>query len=424
MEHKQTENVVITNIDEDQGIVEAIWAVMGNIDKGNDIIHPGAFKKTFNERGNQIKLLDNHRKTSVMDALGTVLELKELPRAELPQELKDTSPDVTGGAWGQFQFLMDTPEGEGAFKRIKSGAIKGWSFGYDALNPDRTNVDKDGQKISVRNLRQIKLYEISPVLFAMNEATTTTDAKSEDKAKWSTAFINNLPDSSFLYIESGGEKDSDGKTTPRTLRHLPYKDAGSKVDLPHLRNALSRLGQPGTGTTGGETWLTETLRTRLQTKAKAILKKEQGKDDKLVFENKAIHLDHLVDSVRNAFYNQYPDVFDEDRRFRVIYYVRQIWDEFLIVQQRGSSGNRLWKIDYQVDDQNVVSIAVPQDWVEVTLAIVPINTQPTNDTTNEIMSEPSKSEKTLTSKSEAEPPEEKDTQLLQLINIELEEMEV
>lgn len=61
-----------------------------------------------------------------------------------------------------------------------------------------------------------------------------------EKAVWTTKFINNLPDSSFAYIESGGKKDSEGKTKPRTLRHLPYKDASGKVDLPHLRNAIAR----------------------------------------------------------------------------------------------------------------------------------------------------------------------------------------
>lgn len=40
-----------------------------------------------------------------------------------------------------------------------------------------------------------------------------------------------------------GEKDSEGKTTPRSLRHLPYKDASGKIDLPHLRNAISRANQ-------------------------------------------------------------------------------------------------------------------------------------------------------------------------------------
>ena len=62
-------------------------------------------------------------------------------------------------------------------------------------------------------------------------------------AVWTTAYINNLPDSSFLYIEPGGSKDAEGKTTPRSLRHFPVKDASGAVDMPHLRNALSRIPQ-------------------------------------------------------------------------------------------------------------------------------------------------------------------------------------
>ena len=62
-------------------------------------------------------------------------------------------------------------------------------------------------------------------------------------AVWDTAFINNLPDSSFAVISPGGSKDNGGKTVPRSLRHLPYKDTSGKVDLPHLRNALARLAQ-------------------------------------------------------------------------------------------------------------------------------------------------------------------------------------
>ncbi|MCK9601608.1 MAG: hypothetical protein M0R06_21380, partial [Sphaerochaeta sp.] len=64
-----------------------------------------------------------------------------------------------------------------------------------------------------------------------------------DKAVWSQAQINDLPDSSFAVIEPGGTKDETGRTVPRGLRHLPYKDGSGKVDLPHLRNALSRLPQ-------------------------------------------------------------------------------------------------------------------------------------------------------------------------------------
>lgn len=52
-----------------------------------------------------------------------------------------------------------------------------------------------------------------------------------------TATIDDLPDSDFAYIEPGGTKDSEGKTTPRSLRHFPIFDEA------HVRNALARLSQ-------------------------------------------------------------------------------------------------------------------------------------------------------------------------------------
>lgn len=69
-----------------------------------------------------------------------------------------------------------------------------------------------------------------------------------EAGKWTTVYINNLPDAAFAAIESGGEKDADGKTVPRKLRHLPHHNEtvknpneNSSVDIPHLRNALARL---------------------------------------------------------------------------------------------------------------------------------------------------------------------------------------
>ena len=68
----------------------------------------------------------------------------------------------------------------------------------------------------------------------------TKSAKTKEGAVWTAAYINDLPNSSFAYIEAGGKKNGGGKTVPRSLRHLPYKDASGKVDLPHLRNAIAR----------------------------------------------------------------------------------------------------------------------------------------------------------------------------------------
>lgn len=57
------------------------------------------------------------------------------------------------------------------------------------------------------------------------------------KAKLSSAAVNDLPDSAFAYIEDGGTKDADGKTTPRSKRHFPVHDKA------HADNAAARIAQ-------------------------------------------------------------------------------------------------------------------------------------------------------------------------------------
>jgi HK97 family phage prohead protease len=56
----------------------------------------------------------------------------------------------------------------------------------------------------------------------------------ESRAVMSAAEQNNLPDSSFAYIEPGGSRDASGRTVPRSKRHFPVHDEA------HIRNALSQ----------------------------------------------------------------------------------------------------------------------------------------------------------------------------------------
>jgi hypothetical protein len=60
---------------------------------------------------------------------------------------------------------------------------------------------------------------------------------------WTRKYINDLPDSAFAVILPSGEKDGEGKTTPRSLRKFPHHTADGKIDLPHLRNANARVPQ-------------------------------------------------------------------------------------------------------------------------------------------------------------------------------------
>ncbi len=250
MEHKTT-TAFNTKLDADQGIVETVFAVMGNIDKGMDIIHNGAFTKTFAERGRKVLVLDQHQTDSVLRAVGKPLALRELSKDELPADLLADYPDATGGAWAKVQFLMDTPEGEGAFKRIKGGAINEWSFGYDALDFDHSTVKQDDEEITVRNLKTIKLYELSPVLFGMNPATTTLSAKEDageepSEGKPWAAFqdgdtwnVYKLDADGNRTGESLGEHDNEGEAQAQ-VRALyasedDGKDGGAIIRVPKAR---------------------------------------------------------------------------------------------------------------------------------------------------------------------------------------------
>lgn len=57
------------------------------------------------------------------------------------------------------------------------------------------------------------------------------------RAAWSSAYINALPDSAFACIDSAG-------------RHYPHHNAEGALDLPHLRAALSRIGDPSNAQCG------------------------------------------------------------------------------------------------------------------------------------------------------------------------------
>lgn len=123
-------------------------------------------------------------------------------------------------------------------------------------------------------LTEMAVKEVSLVDRAANKRrftmTKSQDVESDgdggfviaDKAVWTTAYVNTLPDSAFLYVKPGGEKDEDGKTVPRTNRMFPYKSAEGDVDLPHLRNAIARIPQSN---------LSEDLKDRLQSRARNLL---------------------------------------------------------------------------------------------------------------------------------------------------------
>jgi 5-methylcytosine-specific restriction endonuclease McrA len=82
-------------------------------------------------------------------------------------------------------------------------------------------------------------------------------------AAWPASYLHRLPDSAFLHVETGGRIDPSGRTLPRSLRHLPIRDADGALDLPHLRDAMAQLPHAGP-------WLPPEVRDTLIAKAKSL----------------------------------------------------------------------------------------------------------------------------------------------------------
>src|SRR3972149_488295 len=190
-------------VDEDLGVVDGLITVFGILDEGNDISHPGAFTKTIVERAGKIRVCDNHLQDSIMRVLGKPLKLWEVDRAGLPEAVRSKHPEATGGFMGSIQFFMETPEGKGAFVRIKEGGVDEWSYTYDALDVDYSKVKtREGLVVTARNLKTIRLWEVSPVLWGMNTATAVMDVKAGTGAKPYT----NVPEDMWDKMDACVEK--------------------------------------------------------------------------------------------------------------------------------------------------------------------------------------------------------------------------
>lgn len=186
-------------------------ARFGTKDQGGDLIVPGAFTKTLKSRTRR-PLLWQH---DTRKPIGVERSLKQ----------------DGNGLFGHWDLLTNTEPGKYAYEALKSGAISGMSIGYV---PSDVEFAGDTRKLLV-----VDLLENSIVTLPMHE-----DAQVQSvKAQWDAAYVNDLPDSAFALILPGGSKDADGKTTPRDLRKLPHHDASGSLDMPHLRNAMSRCPQ-------------------------------------------------------------------------------------------------------------------------------------------------------------------------------------
>lgn len=151
--------------------VTGICAVFGNVDTVGDRIHPGAFTKTITEAGRQAKHLWGHDFSS--PPIAAIKSLKEIGRDELPESVLALASDATGGLLVEREYLQ-TARGDEVLEGIRVGAINQMSFGFSPVKFDFATIGEGVDEVRVRELREVRLFDTSDVLWGMNEATAAS----------------------------------------------------------------------------------------------------------------------------------------------------------------------------------------------------------------------------------------------------------
>ena len=142
----------LDNVDETTGEFSGHALVFDNVEDGNDIMERGAFAKTIVENFERIKILSQHNECDL--PIGKPIELRE-----------DGKGLFVRGK------ISDTQKGRDVQILLKDRVLNEMSVGYEA-------VDFEYDDKGIRHLKEVKLWEISIVTWAMNELATIDEVKS------------------------------------------------------------------------------------------------------------------------------------------------------------------------------------------------------------------------------------------------------
>ncbi len=154
------------SVDSAQGIVECFVSGIGNKDSVGDIVLPGAFNESLKRR--KPRVVWGH---SWNDPIGKVLEIYEVANSDprLPEKMKSAG---IGGLFAKVQFNLGAEKGREAFANVAFfGEEQEWSIGYKTLQATFDPVKQ------ANLLKEVELYEVSPVLHGANQLTGTISVK-------------------------------------------------------------------------------------------------------------------------------------------------------------------------------------------------------------------------------------------------------
>jgi len=193
---------------EQDGTFSGYAAVFGNVDLGDDIIQPGAFKQAKTTADGKLRIAMNHR----LDQLAG--------KASFVQD--DYGLRVEGKLSLGVSYVKD------AYELMKDGVLNGLSVGFNILADGSVYEEREGRWVRV--IRAAELWESSLVPFGMNPEALVDSVKA--------ASIRDFE----AQLRSLGYSQTEAKALASGgFKSLPHRDGGG--DSGTLEDELKALTQ-------------------------------------------------------------------------------------------------------------------------------------------------------------------------------------
>jgi HK97 family phage prohead protease len=150
----------LLSFNEAEGKVSAVFSVFNEIDSDGDVVLPKSIRSGYGDKG--VVMCWGHDWKNIIG------------KGKIKQD--DTQAVFEG------EFNMNTTAGKEAYETVKAmGDIQQWSFGFEVNDSEHGMFKKDGgDEVEVRYLKDVKVWEVSPVLVGANQNTHTLAVKDKD----------------------------------------------------------------------------------------------------------------------------------------------------------------------------------------------------------------------------------------------------
>jgi HK97 family phage prohead protease len=213
-------NFELKAVGDDENVFEGYASVFGNVDSYGDVVLPGAFKRTLQNRksarNKSFPVLWQH---SSYEPFGYTLDIEE----------------DSHGLKVRGKLIAESGEAKQRLALVKAGVVDGMSFGYSVVDAEKTD-NEDGfadMKGCRRKLKELKLYEVTLTNIPANEEAGVLSVKSAEEIMDVVSRLSALVEGMAKKVDElqekldGDEDDNNGNNgNPEDLEGKADGDTG------------------------------------------------------------------------------------------------------------------------------------------------------------------------------------------------------